>query len=216
MGRICSRDGILFRIVERISDLFILNMLWTLCCLPVVTVGASTSALYACLFNLRRGKDAYGPKTFFREFRANLRAGTAATLSAIVIAAVILMDYLIVRRYFGFAGFLFVGLPAMAVIMTCIYLFPILCFFRDPFGTACRNAFLMSLRHFGYSVLMLVNSALPLLLTIFFHTATHVFLYLWIVLGTAGTAYLNSRILLKIFERYIPEDQRESYYGDGA
>ena len=39
----------LFRAMARLGDLVVFSVLWLLCCLPVVTAGASTLALYAVL-----------------------------------------------------------------------------------------------------------------------------------------------------------------------
>ena len=39
-------DGLLYRILTKILQLICLNMLWLLGCLPIITIGVSTTALY--------------------------------------------------------------------------------------------------------------------------------------------------------------------------
>ena len=46
MNRLFSLDGKLFHILSRIADLILLNVLWLLSSLPIITIGASTTALY--------------------------------------------------------------------------------------------------------------------------------------------------------------------------
>ena len=45
MKNLLDLEGPLFQYLSRVGDLIILNALFLLCCIPVVTVGASTAAL---------------------------------------------------------------------------------------------------------------------------------------------------------------------------
>ena len=62
------------------TDVLGLSLLWCLCCLPVVTIGPATTALYdAVVRGIRYGEEGvYG--RFLRTFRAELRTGIPATL----------------------------------------------------------------------------------------------------------------------------------------
>ena len=53
-------------LVGKAAFLVVLNVCWLVCCVPVVTAGASTAALYAVL--LERGEHSYlsAPPAFFR------------------------------------------------------------------------------------------------------------------------------------------------------
>ena len=57
-----------------------LNLLWLLCCIPIVTIGASTTALYYTSLKIVRGEDHSLAHTFFRSYynRFTVR-GTAAS-----------------------------------------------------------------------------------------------------------------------------------------
>lgn len=61
----------LFSFLNLLGQLILLSILWTVCCLPVITVGASTVALYYTVVKvLRRNQDSLFA-AFFREFRSN-------------------------------------------------------------------------------------------------------------------------------------------------
>lgn len=61
----------LFSFLNTLGQLICLSILWTVCCLPVITVGASTAALYYTVVKvLRRNQDSLFA-AFFREFRSN-------------------------------------------------------------------------------------------------------------------------------------------------
>ena len=63
-------DGPLGRFLNSVADMVLLNLLWLLCSLPVVTIGASTVALYTV--TLRYPEDDSGlAKLFFLAFRNN-------------------------------------------------------------------------------------------------------------------------------------------------
>ena len=49
MKRFFDRNNLIYTFMGRVSELLVLNALWILCSLPIVTLGASTSALYYCM-----------------------------------------------------------------------------------------------------------------------------------------------------------------------
>ena len=66
-----EKKNLLFSFLNLLGQLILLSILWTVCCLPVITVGASTVALYYTVVKvLRRNQDSLFA-AFFREFRNN-------------------------------------------------------------------------------------------------------------------------------------------------
>ena len=57
--------------VEKIFDIMALGFLWILCSLPVITIGASTTALYYAMVKSVKNNDGYVTKEFFRSFKLN-------------------------------------------------------------------------------------------------------------------------------------------------
>ena len=70
-------DSTFSQVLSRLADLAILSILWTLCCLGVVTVGAASAALCRCAMNMARGQGDWNARAFFRYFRENFRTATA-------------------------------------------------------------------------------------------------------------------------------------------
>lgn len=70
-------DNPVFRIMSRLGDLFLLNLLWAVCCLPVITIGASTTALFYTARKMAAGEEYLLWQDFFHSFRLNLRQSTA-------------------------------------------------------------------------------------------------------------------------------------------
>lgn len=85
MKKSSSIDNPFFRLMGAIGDLVVLNILWLLCCLPVVTAGASTLALFAIVHKIAAGENYRTAAGFFKAFRRDFKQATALWL--VVLAA---------------------------------------------------------------------------------------------------------------------------------
>ena len=66
-------DNPVWRFIGKLGDLIILNILWMITSIPIVTIGASTTALYYVTLKLVRDEDGYTIKSFFKSFRDNFK-----------------------------------------------------------------------------------------------------------------------------------------------
>ena len=66
-------DSGFMRVLNMISDIVLISMLWLLCSLPVVTVGASTTAAYYTIMKVVHKKTGYISKEFFKSFKLNFK-----------------------------------------------------------------------------------------------------------------------------------------------
>ena len=55
--KLFSMDGKFLETFNKITDLVTLNILWLLCCIPIITIGASTSALYQVTLQIAENRD---------------------------------------------------------------------------------------------------------------------------------------------------------------
>ena len=80
MKKIFSPDGLLWRVLNTLTDVFALSVIWLFCCLPVVTIGPATTALYDSVVRCIRYQEAGPYKRFFRTFRADLGVSIFSTI----------------------------------------------------------------------------------------------------------------------------------------
>lgn len=85
MGNFFSSDGPIFQFLDRMGHLIIINLLWILCCLPVVTILPATTAFYYTVIKSIRRGHGYPTKEFLQSFRNNLRRGIPLNLILIII-----------------------------------------------------------------------------------------------------------------------------------
>ncbi len=218
MNRVFNFEGPVFTFLSRLADLFWLNLLYILCCIPVVTAGAATTALYYVTLKMAKDEEGYITRSYFKSFKDNFIQATVLWLIVLVVLFVMFIDLRIansgsiandaVRNVVIVA----VGVMTIVVAMILTYLFPILAQFDNTTKNTIKNAFLISVRHLPYTVLMIIITTLPVALIWFFPA-----LLLIVVIMFSVIAYINSGFLNRIFVLYMPDKEKEedSYPAEG-
>ena len=85
----------------RVADLLLLNFLCILCCIPIVTAGASITALYYVTLKMARDEESYIVRSFFRSFKQNFKQATIINIIMLLTAAVLFIDLRIARAGSG-------------------------------------------------------------------------------------------------------------------
>ena len=71
-------DSPVMRVLGRLGDIIILNMIFVVGCIPVITIGTSLSALYAVAMKMARGVDPSVWKEFWKAYKRNFRRQPSA------------------------------------------------------------------------------------------------------------------------------------------
>lgn len=82
-------DGPIFEALNKLADMLILGAIWAIMCIPIFTIGASTTAAYYVAFNQLDKKDGYIISRFFKSFRVNFKQATLAYLILLVVGVVV-------------------------------------------------------------------------------------------------------------------------------
>ena len=69
-------DGRFSRILNRMTELVLLNFIFILTCLPVLTIGASVAALYSVTLKMARNEEGYVIRGYFKGFAENFGQAT--------------------------------------------------------------------------------------------------------------------------------------------
>lgn len=153
-----SYDSKLVYVMNKIVDIVIADLLWLLCSIPLVTLGASTAALYYTTVKVIRRDRSKVTKEFFASFKINLKYGTLATL---FFAAVGFLLYLYTWFYEAmdantFAGMMYFFSMVSAIVLfsiTMSFFFPILSRFQMKFWKLLRLSFFVAIRNIGRAIL---------------------------------------------------------------
>lgn len=218
MDRFFGLDSPVMRALSLVADLVILNLLWLICCIPVVTIGASTTAMYAVALKLAAGQDGYVLRRFFRAFKQNFKQATVIHLITGVLILILFADYTFYLKGFQVPKPLLVLVFATGILLAAFlsWVYPVLSRFDNSVKNTCKNAGLMAVAHLPFTLLIL---ALNLVCPLLFGLYTALFfkwLIVWILCGGSVIAYLNSFALNHCFKRYIPEEILEKEQADLA
>ena len=93
MRALFDMDNAFFRGMSKVADLCILNVVFLICCIPVFTIGAATTALSYVTLKMKDGEEGYILKSFFKSFRQNFKQSTVIWLLMVLIGLVLGLDF---------------------------------------------------------------------------------------------------------------------------
>lgn len=211
MDRLFNMDNKFFVFMGRVADLIILNLLCILCCLPIVTAGASVTAMFYVTLKMARNEESYIVRSFFKSFKENFKQAAIINIIMLLAGILLYIDMTISRSMEGALGSVLTIIFMIILLlyaMLFIYIYPVLAKFYNTVKNTFTNAFLMSIRHLPYTILMIVVSLVPL--AVFFIPNAQLqstVLMILFLLGFSAIAYSNSHFLVKIFDNYIPKEE---------
>lgn len=159
MNSLLNPEGKVMQFFTKIAYSAYLNILWFICCLPIVTVGASTTALFYVTLKVAKDEEGNITKAFFRSFKQNFKKATIIWLILLVVGLVLGLDgYVFYHMHYenmfwtiGTAIF-FVALGAYAIIL--MYIFPLLARFENTVKAMFLNSIMLGMRFLLCTVVM--------------------------------------------------------------
>lgn len=205
-----SPDSKFMRVMSRVADLMILNLVFLFTCIPVVTIGAASTALYTVCFRFGTHREGKLVRTYFRAFRGEFKRGTLLWLMILLCGSTAALNAYVFYLMPGALHWAFVLFAILFVLMLLIasYVFPLLSQFDNGVGATFTNALILGLGYLPRSVVITAFNVFPLALLLdlygFFQLG-----FLWIALYFSTAAYANTILLKKIFAPYLPENSDE-------
>lgn len=92
LSSLFNYDNPVWRFIGKFFDVMILNLLWVVCSIPIVTMGASTTAVYYVTMKLVRDEDGPTIRSFFKSFKENFKQATIIWLILMAVGAIIGFD----------------------------------------------------------------------------------------------------------------------------
>lgn len=89
---IFNPENAVFCVINKILDLMVLSLVWAVCCIPVVTAGAASAALYYAVVKSVRRQRSYPVREFWKSFRANLKKGVLMQVIWMALAVMMLIS----------------------------------------------------------------------------------------------------------------------------
>lgn len=202
-------DNPVWRFMGKFFDVMILNILWVICSIPIVTMGASTTAVYYVTLRLVRDEEGSSTiKDYFHSFKQNFKQSTIIWLILLIVGVALAADVYIF--WFAMTGNQTLRSVALAVcagfgiayIGVLMFVFPLQCRFYNSIKRTVLNALLLSLRHILTTISMvIVDIAIPLLAL----SIAPILQPILFMFGFPLLLYINSYFLAPVLEKYMPK-----------
>ena len=208
MKRLFNPDSTLVMFIERMVDLVLLSILWCLCCLPIVTIVSSTTALYYVTLKIVENKETKIIRDFFKALKEKLTQKIPLTLVFIVLFTLLYADFIMVFSTTGiFRIVLFVLFTVVFFLCfsTMCYTYALQARFSNTIFNTIKNAFLLSLQNITKTVLIVLLHLLPVVLIYVPIDALFRLLPFIIAYVPSCIAYFCSIMYSKIFSQLLTE-----------
>ncbi len=198
-------DNPVWKYLGRVWDAIWLTMLWIVFSLPIVTIGASTTALFYVAQKIVKDEEGTIIKQFWETFKTNFKQATIIWL--ILAAAGVILGVNLWFYYQSDTSFAKMFLIVLIVftyvyLMVAHYIFAVLARFDNSVKNLFALAFLLAMKNFGWTLLIITITVCVL--------AIGIFVFAGLLIAGAGLiALVDSWILGHIFDQYIVENHLE-------
>ncbi len=204
MNKFLTPDNPVMIFITKIVYCVWLNILWFLCCIPIVTAGASTTALFYVTLKMVKNEEGNITSQFFRAFRDNLKFSTKIWLIMLVVGTVMCVDgYALYHLRFSNAFWTVITavflVAVVAYLIVAMYIFPLMARFENTIRMMFFNSIMIGMRFLICTALMAVIYFVMAFIVINIFTPA-------IVFGEGLCAYLCSCLLYRILEMCAPKD----------
>lgn len=196
MRDLCNTDKPLFAVLTKLTYSAYLNILWLVCSLPIVTIGASTTALFYVTLKMAEDRDDGLTRMFFKAFRENFKPATKLWLILLAVGSFLAADGFVLCRMWSENIFwtlltaVFIGAAVLYGIVL-LYTFPLLARFENTTFGILKTAFLVGVRYLFCTLLMAAIYGIMGYVIVFVFTPAF-------LLGMGFCAMLCSFLMLRI------------------
>lgn len=197
-------DNKLYKTMEFLKNIFLLNTIWLLMCIPIVTIFPATTAMFAVLREWKTQGDIQVLSAYIRLLKENFKQGFFIGVVWLVFTSLLLGDLVITNQLnsnLKYVLFSFFFLLTIVYLFVTIMIFPVMAHYRVSWKGAIKNAFLLSIANLHYTILSLLILAAAILLCFYFPGAT--------LLSFSMAAFLINALVSRGFQQV-----NETYTGE--
>lgn len=187
--------------LSKICDVMILSCIWFLFSIPIITIGASTTALYYTMIKLIRNEERYIISDFFNSFKLNFKQSTLIWIVMFALGLVIILDlfwYIMFGKSLKILSFI-ITFIAIIYCLIGLYIFPVLARFENSTKNLIKISFCLAIKHLFWTIIMLGVIYLTFIISLKILIVG--------VFSIGIIAFINSYILNYIFSFYNKAEQ---------
>lgn len=200
MSSFFDLDSPMMRFLNKVADIVILNLVALICCIPIVTIGASLTALHYVTLKMARDEEGYVIRSFFKSFKQNFKQATGIWLIFLGTFAVLYVDFWILKEEVGTFFLVLKGVLLVATVLalfTFLYVWPVLSKFDNTVLRTIKNALFISILQLPRTIVIIVMNVLPFVMLYSAKAAPFVLLF-GLSVPALVTGYLNDKFFGKL------------------
>lgn len=199
---IFEQNNLFGRFCGKIGSIILVNLLFIISLLPVITVGAGMCAMYYSMLSLVRYGDINPVKIFWKGFRQNFKQATATWFLIIIVVLLFYADFRITTYMTGGMRIfqIMVGAVGIVTVLVIMYLFPIMATFEGKLRDLLKNCIYFIGKNPVTALMIAVFNICPMVLTYVFFEYLPLSAFLWCAIGFSLVAFINANFLYRLFK----------------
>ena len=194
-----SVDSPLYRFMDGLKNMFLLNLCWLIGSLPIVTIGISTVAAFDVALRMADNEEGYVVPQFIKAYKANWKQGLPLGLLTLVCAYVLYLDFqIVVLSEEGNVGMLIVGcISAFVFVFSLLYAFALTARYENTLPRILKNSFRISMKYFVRSIFTLGIMALEIAVFLWNYTT----MFIGVIIGFGLLIYSVAVMAKPVFKK---------------
>lgn len=203
---ILGSDSKIMSFLSKVFDLIILNILFILGSLPIITIGSSLTALYSVTLKMVRNEESYILRSFCKSYKENFRQTISIWIPTMLAGIFLYTDFRILKIPAASGlQFLYIPLIILTFALACIilYSFAISAYFKCSIKQILKNVLVLCSKHKFYTLLMLtIAFSIVILFSIGTDRIVLLLINLFTIIGFSSFSMLYAFFFRKIFDLY--------------
>ena len=204
-----NEDNMIHIFLNKLGDIIVANLLFLVCCIPIITIGPALTALYHCMLRTVKGNNNGTTKTFFRAFKENFRQSLIVWLGLLAVGFILFLNIRFLQNTASVVSkplfYVSLGIAGLVIILA-LYIFPVIAAFANTTVNLLKNAYVFAFLHFPSTLAIAVITILPMFMTYRDIKLLPLYACCWFFFGFGLTAYVNSLLLYRMFKPFLEKE----------
>lgn len=204
-----NENNVIHIFLNKLGDIIVANLLFLLCCIPIITIGPALTALYHCMLRTVKGNNNGTTKTFFRAFKENFRQSLIVWLGLLAVGFILFLNIRFLQNTASVVSkplfYVSLGIAGLVIILA-LYIFPVIAAFANTTVNLLKNAYVFAFLHFPSTLAIAVITILPMFMTYRDVKLMPLYACCWFFFGFGLTAYVNSLLLYRMFKPFLEKE----------
>ena len=196
LSNLFNMENDFWTFANKVADMVILEIIWLVCCLPIITAGASCTAFWHVFIRLAKDEESHVAAGFFRAFRKRFMTGTKIGLIQLAVGLFFLVDIYVCLNMETRQSMFLVGMLGVLLffwLLISLWFYPLAGTYDFTWKKVMGNSLFLTLRHMPHALTCLMLAAASV--------AAGIYVPYGFILLPVLAFYVNAKVYVLIFEQ---------------